>query len=142
PIEFLTPGIPVGGEILDAAGEKSMHARKYQHQQELPMQPSGGKPLAGPRQVEPGEPGHDHGRIDDRPEHPTLHHLEGFGLLRAWLSLAMVDEQTRQIEHAGHPRDDRDHMERLDPYIHRETTTIEPTAQHSAGNIWHLPSIA
>src|SRR3984885_10051480 len=31
----------------------------------------------------------------------------------------MINEQPRQIEHAGHPGDHRDHMQRLDPFVHR-----------------------
>jgi hypothetical protein len=39
-IEFLAPPIAVGGEILDAAGKKTVDARQRHHQQKLAVQPS------------------------------------------------------------------------------------------------------
>lgn len=50
-------------------------------------------------------------------EQPALHDLERLGLLRADFGLAVIDEQPRQIEHAGHLGDDGDHVQRLDPEI-------------------------
>jgi hypothetical protein len=29
----------------------------------------------------------------------------------------MVDEETREVEQPRHPRDDRDHVKRLDPWV-------------------------
>src|SRR5690606_2494925 len=42
---------------------------------------------------------------------------EGLALRRALFAVGMVDEKARQIEHAGHPRDDRYDMQCLDPEI-------------------------
>ena len=53
--------------------------------------------------------------VDDAPQQPPLHDLEGLGLLRARLRLAVIDEQPRQIEHARHPGDDSQDMEGLEP---------------------------
>jgi hypothetical protein len=39
-IESLTSRVPVGGEILDATGKKTVDARQQQHQQELTMEPA------------------------------------------------------------------------------------------------------
>src|SRR6266851_6898148 len=76
--------------------------------------------MAGPGEVKPREPGYDHRRVDDRLQQPPFHHLERLGLLRSGFGFAMIDEQSRQIEHARHPCDDGDHMQRLDPLIHRK----------------------
>src|ERR1700730_10994988 len=39
-IEFLAPQISVGGEILDAAGKKTVDTRQHHHQQKLAVQPA------------------------------------------------------------------------------------------------------
>src|SRR3981081_4678519 len=80
--------------------------------------------MADPSQIEPAEPGHAHRRIDDRFQQPVFHHLESLGLLRSGLGLAMIDEQPRQIEHAGHPGDDPDHMQGFDPFVHRLVSLV------------------
>ena len=66
-------------------------------------------------------------------QQPALHDLEGFRLLGARLRLAVIDEQPRQIEHAGHPGDHRDDVERLEPVVQH------PTADSCRV---HLPRIA
>jgi hypothetical protein len=35
----------------------------------------------------------------------------------------VIDKKPRQIEHPGHPRDDRNDMQRLDPFVHRTSIT-------------------
>src|ERR1700737_1855307 len=79
--------------------------------------------MSAPREIKSGEPGHDHCRIDDGLEQPSFHHLERLGLLRSDRRLAMIDEQPRQIEHAGHPRDDRNDGQRFDPFVHASDLT-------------------
>jgi hypothetical protein len=37
----------------------------------------------------------------------------------------VINEQPRQIEHTGHPGDDRDDMQRLDPLVHRISLSWE-----------------
>ena len=80
----------------------------------------------------PEHPGRDHRRIDDRPQQPALHHLEGFRLPRARLGLAVIDEQPRQIEHAGHPGDDRDDVQGLHPLRTWRVSVLpaQPRLQH------------
>src|SRR5258708_21583135 len=77
-IEFLTSGIPVGGEILHAAGKKTMDTRQQQHQQQFAVEPARRKQMTGPGEVKSRQPRHDHRRLDDRLQQPPFHHLEGF----------------------------------------------------------------
>ena len=88
--------------------------------------------MTAPGEVKPSQPGDDHRRIDDSLQQPAFHDFEGFGLLRADLGIAVIDKQPRQIEHSGHPCDDRDHMQCLDrgigrdrdPLVHRATPCL------------------
>ena len=63
----------------------------------------------------PNSPGRDHRRVDDLLQQAPLHHLEALALGRTGPQLAVVDIEPRQIEHAGHPGDHRDDVERLGP---------------------------
>ena len=120
-IEFRGVPVPVGGKILAVAGQQAMQRAQQQHQNNLQVQPSRRQKRVLTHQPDQGkaeQPSRDHRRIDDRPEQSALHHLERFRLFRARLGFAVIDEQPRQIEHPGHPGDDRDDVEGFDPKVH------------------------
>ena len=73
--------------------------------------------LGLPGHPEPEGPGDDHSRIDNDPEQARFHNFQGLGKFRADLGIGVIDEQPRQIEHAGHPSNDRNDVDRLDPVI-------------------------
>src|SRR5215813_10980144 len=58
-----------------------------------------------------------HGRVHDAPEQAPLHGLERLRLQRAQGGVAVIDEQTRQIEQARHPGDHADDVEGLRPGV-------------------------
>src|SRR5579871_3048133 len=108
----------IGGKGLDPAGEKPVHRRQGQDQSKLGIEPVlRPKPALVQGQAETEEPRREHGRVDDRPQQPALHDLEGLRLHRARLGHKVVHEQARQIEHAGHPGDHRNDVEGFDPVV-------------------------
>src|SRR5579871_133669 len=137
-IEFLAAGIPVLGKLAHIPGVKPVDYRHYQHQDELGVKPRRQVPAAEPDQQQPEQPGRDHRRVDDGLQQPPFHHLEGLGLRRALWRLAVIDEQPRQIEHAGHPRNHRDDVRGLDPVIYCVEPikhAVHPTAAMPAARL-------
>src|SRR5690606_5134804 len=83
------------------ATEKTMHTAEYDDQAGLQPNPALAEiDNAEPNgQPQPERPAGDHRRRGDAAVKPSLHHLEGFRLLRASWRRRVVDEQPWQVEH-------------------------------------------
>ena len=124
PIEFLTMRVAVIRKFANAARKKAMQAGQHEDEEQFGVKPSRQIPVTGPDQVQSQQPGQGHRRIDDRFQKPAFHHLERLGLLRSNLGIAVIDKQPWQIEHPCHPRDDSDHVESLDPFVHWPSRSV------------------
>src|SRR5215216_1344636 len=115
----ITLAVPVliGRKVAHISRQHAVEARQQQDQHELGLHPPCVDEAVRPDEPYPGCPRYDHRWVDDLREQPMLHHLERLRLLRATLGATVVNEQPRQIKHAGHPRDHRHDVQGQDPRI-------------------------
>src|SRR5712671_5554064 len=123
-VEFLIVLILIEIEFAYPSDKKSMDRRHGQHQNYFGVEPA--RHVKPPIKGEPEtqNPTCHHGGIDDDPQKPLLHHLESLRLLGTGLGSAMIDKQARQVEHTGHPGNDRDDVQGLEPRI--EARRLQP----------------
>src|SRR5476649_232191 len=126
-IEACRPRVAILGECRAPEAVEVVHQREAEDERHLHLPPTGMPPLTLPGEQQAEHPDQDRRRVHDAVHQAALHHLEGLALHRALLGISVIDEQARQVEQPGHPRDHRDDVQSLQHVVEHQASSAART---------------